>query len=67
MLVGNRAPYRAKYTPTEIERTNWQRHRADFIAVAENALDVKDSVAFIRHRRWHRVRAALQHCTACAF
>ena len=52
MLVGNRAAYRAKYTPTEMERINWQRHRADFIATAQNALDVKDSLAFVRHPGW---------------
>ena len=52
MLVGNRAPYRAKYKPTELERIIWERHRAEFNAVAQNALDVKDSLAFIRHPGW---------------
>lgn len=52
MLVGNRAPYRAKYTPTETERVLWERHRAEFNAVAQDALDVKDSLAFVRHPGW---------------
>ena len=52
MLVGNRAPYRAKFTPTELERANWERHRAEFNAVAQNALDVRESLAFVRHPGW---------------
>ena len=52
MLVGNRAPYRARYTPTDLERVIWERHRAEFNAVAQNALDVKESLAFVRHPGW---------------
>lgn len=29
-----------------------ERHRADFNAVAQNGLDVTDSLAFIRHPGW---------------
>lgn len=52
MLVGNRAHYCAKHTPYEAERRNWERHRAEFIATAQVGLDVKESLAYIRHPSW---------------
>lgn len=52
MLVGNKAPYAAKYTPTDLEKIAWDRRRTENRAVAQSALDVKDSLAFIRHPGW---------------
>lgn len=52
MLVGNRTPYRAKHTPTTDERQRWERHRADFIATARTALDVKEALGYIHHPGW---------------
>ena len=52
MLVGNRAPYTARHTPTAAERATWERHRAEFNATAQTALDVRETLAFIRHPGW---------------
>jgi tryptophan halogenase len=52
MLVGNRAPYNAKHTATETERQRWEAHRSTFSAVAQNGLDVKETLAYIRHPNW---------------
>ncbi|MHA3775179.1 FAD-dependent oxidoreductase [Verrucomicrobiota bacterium sgz303538] len=52
MLVGNRAPYQAKHTPSATERQIWERRRAEFAAVAQNGLDVKESLAYVRHPGW---------------
>jgi tryptophan halogenase len=60
MLVGNRAPYRATHIPSEEERRIWECHRAGFIADAQSALDVKETLAYIRHPgwQWHADNAA---------
>ena len=60
MLVGNRAPYHARHVSTESERGAWERHRARFNATAKNAVDVKETLAYIRHPgwAWHSDRAA---------
>ena len=52
MLVGNRAPYSARRTATAAERATWERHRADFNATAQAALDVRETLAYIRHPGW---------------
>ena len=52
MLVGNRAPYRAKHAPTAAERAVWERHRADFDATAQTGLDARETLAYIRHPGW---------------
>ena len=52
MLVGNRAPYSAKYHPAEAERQIWERHRAGFNAAAQAGLSVKETLAYIRHPGW---------------
>ena len=52
MLVGNRAPYAARHTPTAAERATWERHRAEFDATAQTALDVRETLAFTRHPGW---------------
>jgi tryptophan halogenase len=55
MLVGNRVPYRGRYVPTPAEWQIWNQRRAQFRAQAQNGLDVKESLAYIRHPgwRWH--------------
>ena len=52
MLVGNRAPYRAKYTPAAAERALWESRRAGFQATAQAGLDVRETLAYIRHPDW---------------
>ncbi len=52
MLVGNAAPYTARHVPSEVEKATWQQRRAEFNAVAEAGLDVKDTLTFIRHPGW---------------
>ena len=52
MLVGNRVPYAARHTPTAAERAVWERHRADFNATAQAGLDVRETLAYIRHPGW---------------
>ena len=52
MLVGNRVPYNKKHAATAAERQTWERHRASFMAEARTGLDVKETLAFIRHPRW---------------
>ncbi len=52
MLVGNRVPYRNPYLPTEKEWQIINQRRAQFKAQAQNGLDVKQSLEFIRHPQW---------------
>ncbi len=52
MLVGNRAPYAAKYIPTEAENRIWAQRRAGYNATAQAALTVKETLAYIRHPGW---------------
>lgn len=52
MLVGNKAPYAAKHTPTAEELAIWNRHRAENEQIAEQGLTVKEALAFVRHPGW---------------
>jgi tryptophan halogenase len=53
MLVGNRVPYRAKYTPSAQERAIWNAHTEQFRqAVATRAMDAREALSFIRHPDW---------------
>ncbi len=52
MLVGNRMPYKARHTPTDVERRTWAAHRARFTAQGQTGLDVKEALACIRHPGW---------------
>lgn len=52
MLVGNRVPYAAKHIATAAERQIWERHRAHSSARAQAGLDVKETLAYIRHPGW---------------
>lgn len=52
MLVGNRVPYKARHQATDAERATWERHRAQFDATALSGIDVKESLAYIRHPGW---------------
>jgi tryptophan 7-halogenase len=52
MLVGNRAPYEPKYQPTADERARWEQHRAAAVKAAENAMTVKEALAYVRHPNW---------------
>ncbi|MDB6154572.1 MAG: tryptophan-5-halogenase [Chthoniobacteraceae bacterium] len=52
MLVGNRVPYNVRHTPTSAEQVIWNRHRSEFVAEARKGLDVKESLAYVRHPGW---------------
>ena len=52
MLVGNCVPNGARHTPTAAERAVWEMHRADFQATAQAGLDVRETLAYIRHPEW---------------
>lgn len=55
MLVGNRAPYRNRYQPQADEKKAWDQRRAQFALTAKNGINVKESLAYVRHPgwRWH--------------
>jgi tryptophan halogenase len=55
MLVGNRHPYTGKHAATPAEQETFDRRRAQFAAQAAAGLDVKETLAVIRHPgwRWH--------------
>lgn len=52
MLVGNKVPYKAKYTPTALESDLWRRWRAENDGKARAGLDIKEALAYIRHPGW---------------
>ena len=52
MLVGNKVPYRARYAPPEQDHRVWEARRRQFSEIARNGLDVKETLAFIRHPGW---------------
>lgn len=52
MLVGNKVPYRAKYSPTPAEREIWEQRRAEYAAQARGGLDIKETLYFVRHPGW---------------
>ena len=52
MLVGNKVPYRARYAPPEQDHRLWEARRRQFSEIARNGLDVKETLAFIRHPGW---------------
>ena len=52
MLVGNKAPYRARHHATAAERELWNRHRADFAGQARAGMDVKEALAVVRRPEW---------------
>jgi tryptophan halogenase len=52
MLVGNQAPYSARHHATAAEQQLIATGRSRFHALAQNGLDVKQSLAMIRHPTW---------------
>jgi len=52
MLVGNKVPHRAPYAPPEADRKLWEARREMFSQQAMDGLDVKETLAFIRHPGW---------------
>jgi tryptophan halogenase len=52
MLVGNKAPYRARHHATVAERETWNRHRAAFAEQARAGMDVREALAVIRRPEW---------------
>jgi hypothetical protein len=52
MLVENCVPYGARQMPSAAEPAVWEMHRADFQATAQAGLDVRETLAYIRHPEW---------------
>jgi tryptophan halogenase len=52
MLLGNDAPYRARYHPAAAEREVWNRHRAAFAEEARAGMDVREALAAVRRPEW---------------
>jgi tryptophan halogenase len=52
MLVGNKAPYRARHHATAAEREIWDRHRTAFAEEARAGMDVKEALAVVRRPEW---------------
>ncbi len=51
-LVGNSHPYAPRYQAPKEQMALWNRRRAEFATVAQQGLDVKQSLAMIRDPRW---------------
>jgi tryptophan halogenase len=52
MLVGSRVPYSNQHSPTEAEWQIDRVRRAHFKNIANNGLDVKEALAFVKHPQW---------------
>lgn len=52
MLMGNSAPFKARHIATPAEKNTWLSRRASFDAIARSGLDVRQSLAYIRHPGW---------------
>ena len=52
LLVGQRVPFRASYSPSSAEIATWSRHIADYAAKARIGLTVAESLASIRSPQW---------------
>jgi tryptophan 7-halogenase len=52
MLVGSRVPYRNHHTATPAERQIIDARRAHCRALAQNGMDVKEALAFVKHPQW---------------
>jgi len=52
MFVGNQLPYRNRHVPTDQERQIVNSQRAAYSMQAQNGLDVKEALSYIRHPNW---------------
>ena len=52
MLTGNKVPHRARYVPPAEELARWEARRRRFSEQAMAGLDVKETLAFVRHPGW---------------
>jgi len=52
ILVGNRVPYDAKYSPSAHESTIWKQHCRELEASAANCLSAEVALPLIRHPAW---------------
>ncbi len=52
MLVGNKVPYEKRHTPTDAEWEIWNRHRANNIEVARNAMTTEEALSYVHHPNW---------------
>lgn len=52
MLIGQMAPYKKQYEPTEDEWKRWKAHIRDNVRKAKTGLTVKEALAYIRHPGW---------------
>jgi tryptophan 7-halogenase len=53
MLVGNQVPYCNRHNPTNAEWQIVNRRREKFKQQAQQGLDVRQALAFVRHPQWH--------------
>ena len=53
MLVGNRVPYRNRYAPAEEEWQLINSCRNQFKAQAQQGLDVREALSYVKHPNWH--------------
>jgi len=65
-MVGNSVPYRARHEATKAERLTWERHRADFAAIAQRSLTVRQALDIIRDPGWTWHKKGQQSVAAAA-
>lgn len=52
MLIGNRAPFRARHQPTPGEMASWDQIRASLIEQANQGMSVAETLRLIRSPQW---------------
>ncbi len=52
MLIGNCAPFKARYQPSAAEMNTWNQIRASLIARARQGMSVDESLRLIRSPKW---------------
>ena len=52
MLIGNRAPYKARYQPTAAEQASWNQIRNSLITKAQQGMSVAETLRLIRSPQW---------------
>jgi tryptophan halogenase len=52
MFVGNKVPYRNRYTPTPQEAQIWKQRKAGFIQEASRGIRSEEALAYVHHPGW---------------
>ncbi len=58
LLTGQQVPYRRLASPTDAERTAWQKHRESAAVTARASLTVEQALAAMRRAGWMKQQAA---------